>query len=77
VALTTDTLVACALPNLTDIGGEKPVPSTAKVSPPPAGPLVGDTDVTVNATLTEQLNEKRHDRAAVEWLARDIIIIAP
>jgi hypothetical protein len=49
VALTTTTLVAGLLPNLTDVGPAKPVPVMVTAVPPAVGPVFGDTEVTVGA----------------------------
>lgn len=47
VELTTTTLVAAALPNVTVAPVAKFVPVIVTAVPPPAGPLLGDTLVTV------------------------------
>ena len=49
VLLTTTTLVAAVLPNVTVAPEEKFVPVMVTAVPPAVGPLFGDTDVTVGA----------------------------
>jgi hypothetical protein len=50
VPLTTVTLVAAALPNITAAPAAKFVPVIVTAVPPPAGPLFGDTLLTVGIT---------------------------
>ena len=47
VALFTVKPVAAAPPNVTAVALEKPVPEIVTTVPPPDGPLVGETDMTV------------------------------
>jgi hypothetical protein len=53
VLLTTVTPVAAVPPKLTVAPAKKFVPAIVTVVPPPAGPVLGATDVTVGAGLLE------------------------
>ena len=48
VALTTLKLVAAVLPNITAVAPVRFVPVIVTVVPPAAGPLLGETDVSVD-----------------------------
>jgi hypothetical protein len=49
VALLTVNELAAAAPNLTAVAPVKLVPVTVTLVPPPVGPTLGDTEVTVGA----------------------------